>query len=136
MSTRAGFPTVTVAEMTAMDAADHGPAIPDPSHPTRRPDPSRWSSPMPLGDTVPDPDRLTRPGDPAPDPVPNPSDGRLAFVAAGREDSLRHVVDVVSGELGDPSALRARCGAPVAAVVPHARVDAADCPTCRVPVPR
>lgn len=121
--------------------------VPDPSYPGRSGhrgprtgmDPMPSSPPVPpLGDAVPDPDRPV-PGTPDPrrpvpgDPAP---DGRLALVATGREDRRRHVVDVVAGELGDPTGLRARCGAPVEHVVPGLRAESADCPGCTVSVLR
>lgn len=99
-------------------------------------DPMPSSTPLPpLGDTVPDPaapgrdPRRPTPGDPAPD-------GRLELVATGRDDRRRHVVDVTSGELGDPTGLRARCGAPVEQVVPGLRAEQADCPGCTLAVHR
>ena len=121
--------------------------VPDPGHPDARPGPSTGLDPMPsstppspLGDR-PDPlspgptrpgpgePRRPRPGDPAPD-------GRLVLVAVGREDRRRHVVDVVPGELGDPTGLRARCGAAIEQVVPGLRAEQADCPGCRLSVHR
>ena len=54
----------------------------------------------------------------------------------GRDDRRRHVVDVVTGELGDPAGLRARCGAAVEQVVPGLRAEQADCPGCLLPVHR
>jgi hypothetical protein len=80
-----------------------------------------------LPDDVPDP---TAPGFPTRRPeIPTP--GRTALVATGREDRRRHVVDVPWGEFGDPTGLRARCGASVEAVVPGLRADQVDCPGCR-----
>jgi len=116
--------------------------VPDPGHPDARPGPTTGMDPMPssvppppLGDR-PDPHRPV-PGDPRrPDPGdPDPA-GRLAFVAVGRDDRRRHVVDVTSGEPGDPTGLRARCGAAVEKVVPGLRVEQADCPGCVLPVHR
>lgn len=118
--------------------------VPDPGHPDARPGGRRPSSgmdpmpssvpPPPLGDRPPaNPDTVTprrpTPGDPAPD-------GKLELVAAGRDDRRRHVVDVVSGELGDPTGLRARCGAAVEQVVPGLRAEQADCPGCLLSVHR
>lgn len=83
--------------------------------------------PLELPDDVPDP---SAPGVPTRDPeVPTP--GRTALVATGREDRRRHVVEVAWGEFGDPTGLRARCGAAVEAVVPGLRAEQADCPVCR-----
>jgi hypothetical protein len=97
-------------------------------------DPMPTSTPRPpLGDRPRHPDiddpRRPTPGDPSPD-------GTLALVAAGRDDRRRHVVDVVPGELGDPTGLRARCGAAVEQVVPGLRAEQADCPGCLLPVHR
>ncbi|GLZ46853.1 hypothetical protein Acsp06_30380 [Actinomycetospora sp. NBRC 106375] len=115
--------------------------VPDPGHPDARPTgrPSTGMDPMPsstppppLGDRPrpsPDDPRRPTPGDPSPD-------GTLVLVAAGREDRHRHVVDVTSGELGDPSGLRARCGAAVEQVVPGLRAEQADCPGCLLSVHR
>lgn len=121
--------------------------VPDPGHPDARPGgrPSTGMDPMPS--SVPPPplgDRPDRPASPRPDPddprrpVPgDPApDGTLVLVAAGREDRRRHVVDVTSGELGDPSGLRARCGAAVEQVVPGLRAEQADCPGCLLSVHR
>ena len=63
-------------------------------------------------------------------------DGRLELVAAGRDDRRKHVVDVASGELGDPTGLRARCGAAVEQVVPGLRAEQADCSGCLLSVHR
>ncbi|GAA4903873.1 hypothetical protein EV188_10482 [Actinomycetospora succinea] len=114
--------------------------VPDPGHPDARPggrpasglDPMPSSvPPPPFGDTRPDPGEPPRPtpGDPSPD-------GTLTLVAAGRDDRRRHVVDVTTGELGDPAGLRARCGAAVEQVVPGLRAEQADCPGCRMSVHR
>ncbi len=114
-----------------------------PSVPGRRPtsglDPMPGRRPMPPGlgsppddlpahelpDEIPDP---SAPGLPRPE-VPTP--GRTLLVAAGREDRYRHVVEVAWGEVGDPTGLRALCGAAVEAVVPGLRAEQADCPVCR-----
>jgi hypothetical protein len=89
--------------------------------------------PPPPGDrpSRPDPDapRRPTPGDPAPD-------GTVVVVALGRDDRRRHVVDLAPGELGDPTGLRARCGAAVEQVVPGLRAEQADCPGCVLPVHR
>jgi hypothetical protein len=83
--------------------------------------------PLELPDDVPDP---TAPGVPTRDPeVPTP--GRTVVVATGRDDQRRHVVDVAWGEFGDPTGLRARCGAAVEGIVPGLRAEQADCPGCR-----
>ena len=118
--------------------------VPDPGHPDARPGPTTGMDPMPPsvpppGDRPRPPDRPDRPlpgeprrpipGDPAPE-------GTLALVAVGRDDRRRHVVDVVTGELGDPTGLRARCGAAVEQVVPGLRAEQADCPGCLLPVHR
>lgn len=111
--------------------------VPEPPGPGRR-DPATGMDPMPgsrppggPADEIPDP---TRPGR-GPDEIPVP-DGLIALVATGRDDRRRHVVDVSSGELGDPAGLRARCGAAVEQVVPGLRADSADCPGCRLDVLR
>jgi hypothetical protein len=116
--------------------------VPDPGHPDARPGPTTGMDPMPPSVPPPgdrrDPDRPDRPWprDPRhPDPA-EPDPGRLAFVAVGRDDRRRHVVDVASGEPGDPTGLRARCGAAVEQVVPGLRVEQADCPGCVLPVHR
>lgn len=113
--------------------------VPDPGHPDARPggrpasglDPMPSSVPPPPLGERPDPaePRRPTPGDPAPD-------GTLVLVAAGRDDRRRHVVDVATGELGDPAGLRARCGAAVEQVVPGLRAEQADCPGCRMSVRR
>jgi hypothetical protein len=116
--------------------------VPDPGHPDARPagGPTTGMDPMPssvppppLGDRPRRPDprepRRPTPGDPAPD-------GTLVLVATGRDDRRRHVVDVTSGELGDPTGLRARCGAGVEQVVPGLKVEQADCPGCLLSVHR
>ncbi len=111
---------MTVPEFPAPDSPRPGPSG---RQPRTGMDPMPSSTPVPpLGDTV-----------PAPVPVP---DGRLELVATGREDRRRHVVDVTSGELGDPTGLRARCGAPVEQVVPGLRANQADCPGCVLSVHR
>jgi hypothetical protein len=96
-------------------------------------DPMPPSVPPPPGDRpdrpLPGDPRRPTPGDPAPERT-------LALVAVGREDRRRHVVDVVTGELGDPTGLRARCGAAVEQVVPGLRAEQADCPGCLLPVHR
>ncbi len=101
--------------------------------PGRRPLPPDLGSPpddLPaheLPDEVPDP---SAPGIPGRRPeVPTP--GRTVLVASGREDRRHHVVEVAWGEVGDPTALRGLCGAPVEAVVPGLRAEQADCPRCR-----
>jgi hypothetical protein len=80
-----------------------------------------------LPDDIPDPSAPGLPGD-RPD-VPTP--GRTVLVAAGREDRRRHVVEVAWGEVGDPTGLRALCGAAVEAIVPGLGAEQADCPECR-----
>lgn len=110
--------------------------VPDPARPGRSPsdglDPMPGSPPAPVGPgDLPGRDPDLDP--PRPDPA---HDGRLVLVAAGREDRQRHVVDVDAGEVGDPTGLRARCGAPVERIVPGLRADQADCPGCRLPVRR
>lgn len=113
--------------------------VPDPHELASGMDPRPRSTPVPpLGDTVPDP---TRPGDPrrpvdptTPRPTePTTPDGRLRFVATGRDDRYRHVVEVEVevGDVGDPVGLPARCGAAVERVVPGLRAEQADCPGCR-----
>ena len=107
----------------------------DPRRPTSGMDPMPSSRPRPphggpdptapLPDDVPDPRHPGRPG-----PAPSPGGDGIVLVAAGREDRLRHVVDVAIGELGDPEGLRARCGAAVGPVVPGLGPAAADCPVC------
>lgn len=101
--------------------------------PGRRPqqpalgDPPDDVPPLELPDDVPDPSAPgapTRRGE-----VPTP--GHTVLVATGREDARRHVVEVAWGEFGDPTGLRALCGAAVEAVVPGLRAEAADCPVCR-----
>jgi hypothetical protein len=101
--------------------------------PGRRPRPPSLGSPpddlppLELPDDLPDP---AAPGDPTRRPeVPTP--GRSVLVATGREDDRHHVVDVAWGEFGDPTGLRARCGAAVQAVVPGLQAEQADCPVCR-----
>jgi hypothetical protein len=98
-------------------------------------DPMPGSTPFPGGpaDVVGDP--LRPGGRPGPDEVPRP-DGRLTVVATGRDDRRRHVVEIESGEFGDPTGLRARCGAAVEQVVPGLGADRADCPGCRLDVLR
>jgi hypothetical protein len=116
-----------------------------PSTPGRRPtsglDPMPGRRPMPPGlgsppedipahelpDDIPDPSAPGLPGDRPEVPTP----GRTVLVAAGREDRRRHVVEVAWGEVGDPTGLRALCGAAVEAVVPGLRAEQADCPECR-----
>ncbi len=97
-------------------------------------DPMPGSTPVPggPGDEIPDP---LRPGRPTPDDVPRP-DGGLTVVATSPDDRRRHVVEIASGELGDPTGLRARCGAAVEQVVPGLGADRADCPGCRLDVLR
>jgi len=116
-----------------------------PSVPGRRPssglDPMPGRRPMPPGLGNP-PDDL--PAHELPDDIPDPTDpglpgrrpevptpGHTVLVAAAREDRYRHVVEVAWGEVGDPTGLRALCGAAVEAVVPGLRADQADCPECR-----
>ncbi|MDL5155728.1 hypothetical protein [Actinomycetospora termitidis] len=104
--------------------------IPDPSRPTSGMDPMPSRRP-----------RAPLPGDP-PDDIPDPTaPGRRdeptrrregMFVAVGKDDGRRHVVEVPFGEAGDPTGLRARCGAPVEQVVPGLRAEQADCPECRL----
>ena len=118
-----------------------------PSVPGRRPssglDPMPGRRPMPPGLGNP-PDDL--PAHELPDDIPDPTDpglpgrrpevptpGHTVLVAAAREDRYRHVVEVAWGEVGDPTALRALCGAAVEAVVPGLRAEQADCPDCRTP---
>ncbi len=120
-----------------------------PSEPGRRPtsglDPMPSRRPLPplpgdlpddlpaheLPDDIPDP---TAPGVPRRGPeVPTP--GRTTLVAAGREDTRHHVVEVAWGDAVDPQGLRALCGAPVERVVPSLRADQADCPSA-VPADR
>ena len=115
--------------MTVPDPNELGP---EPRRPSGGLDPMPTSTtPPPLGD---------RPGRPTPAdptrPVPDDPGGLLRLVATGREDRLRHVVEVESGALGDPAGLRARCGAPVQQVVPGLRADQADCPGCSLAVHR
>lgn len=106
--------------------------------PARRPRPTGPGAPIdpgaPLPDAVPDPDRPGRaPGTTGPHGPDGPSGPRgdgLVLLAAGREDRWRHVVDVEVGVLGDPEALRARCGAAVGGVVPGLGAASADCPRC------
>ncbi|MEJ2868947.1 hypothetical protein WCD74_14335 [Actinomycetospora sp. OC33-EN08] len=103
--------------------------IPDPSRPTSGMDPMPQRRPRP-----------PLPGDPPPhelpDDIPDPTRRREGrFVAVGKDDGRRHVVDVPFGEAGDPTGLRARCGAPVEQVVPGLRADQADCPECRLTGP-
>lgn len=112
--------------------------VPEPPDPDARPprrgpttgmDPLPGSVPVPgPGDGLPEP---TPPGRP-----PNPDGQMLSVVAVGREDRRHHVVDVASGEFGDPTGLRARCGAAVDHVVPGLRAERADCPGCRLDVLR
>lgn len=104
--------------------------VPEPTDPDARPPrrgPTTGMDPLPGSAPVP------RPGGEVPEPPvparPTP-DGHLTLVATGREDRRHHVVDVAAGEFGDPTGLRARCGAPVEQVVPGLRADRADCPGC------
>jgi hypothetical protein len=116
-----------------------------PSVPGRRPasglDPMPGRRPMPPGLGSP-PDDL--PAHELPDEIPDPSapglpgrrpglptPGRSLLVASGREDRHRHVVEVAWGEVGDPTGMRALCGAAVEAVVPGLHAEQADCPECR-----
>jgi hypothetical protein len=115
--------------------------VPDPGHPDVRPtgQPTTGMDPMPS--STPSPplgDRPRGPGHPDIDDPrrPTPGDGTLVLVAAGRDDRRRHVVDVTAGELGDPTGLRARCGAAVEQVVPGLRAEQADCPGCLLSVHR
>ena len=113
--------------------------VPDPGHPDARPGPTTGMDPMPPSVPRPPGDRPDRPlpGDPRrPTPGDPAPEGTLALVAVGRDDRRRHVVDVVAGELGDPTGLRARCGAAVEQVVPGLRAEQADCPGCLLPVHR
>lgn len=112
--------------------------VPDPSRPTSGMDPmpsrrQRRSSPPFPGDLPPHelPDDIPDPTSPGrwDDPTRRPE---RAFVGVGKDDRLRHVVDVTLGEAGDPTGLRARCGAPVEQVVPGLRAEQADCPDCLV----
>lgn len=107
---------------------------PDPAdRPPRRP--ASGLDPLPGPPPTPPVSDVPEPGEPGPVPgsVPPGPDGRLALAATGREDRRRHVVDVSPGELGDPGALRARCGAPVDGVVPGLSASRADCPVCLLP---
>lgn len=112
---------------------DHRPSSgldPMPGRRTRRAavgDPPTDVPPLELPDDIPDPGS---PGAPPTRPeVPTP--GHTALVATGRDDRRRHVVEVAWGEVGDPTGLRARCGAAIESVVPGLRADQADCPVCR-----
>ncbi len=109
--------------------------VPDPSRPTSgmAPMPARRPRPPFPGDLPPHelPDDIPDPT--APGRADDPTRRReRAFVAVGTEDRRRHVVDVTLGEAGDPTGLRARCGAPVEQVVPGLTADQADCPECRL----
>jgi hypothetical protein len=109
--------------------------VPDPSRPTSGMDPMPSRRPRPpfpgdlppheLPDDIPDPAAPGRPDDPT-------RRRERAFVGVGTDDRRRHVVDVTLGEAGDPTGLRARCGAPVEQVVPGLRAEQADCPDCLV----
>ena len=102
--------------------------IPDPSRPTSGMDPMPGRRPQP-----PRPGGMPHdvPPHDLPDDVPDPTRrGTGEFVAIGRDDGRRHVVEVPFGEAGDPTGLRARCGAPVEQVVPGLRAAQADCPEC------
>ncbi|MEJ2887810.1 hypothetical protein [Actinomycetospora aeridis] len=106
--------------------------VPDPGHPDARPGGRPASGLDPMPSSVPPPPLGERPPPPRPDPGDPSPGGTLVLVAAGRDDRRRHVVDVTTGELGDPTGLRARCGAAVERVVPGLRAEQADCPGCAV----
>ena len=106
-----------------------------PRRPATGMDPMPGSTPFPGGpaDEIPDPARPGRRREP--DALPRP-DGRLTVVATSRDDRRRHVVEISSGEFGDPTGMRARCGAAVEKVVPGLGADRADCPGCHLDVLR
>ncbi|MDD7937653.1 hypothetical protein PHK61_04365 [Actinomycetospora lutea] len=113
--------------------------VPDPGHPDARPGgrPASGLDPMPFSTPPPPLGERPEPGEPRRPTPGHPSpDGTLTLVAAGRDDRRRHVVDVTTGELGDPAGLRARCGAAVEQIVPGMRPEQADCPGCHLSVHR